>query len=138
MRDLIARVRPFFLYAGLFSLAINLLLLAPPLYMLQVFDRVISSRSEETLIYLSAAVIGALGLMALLDGLRMRLLAAAGVALDRRLGPRVLDGLIANTARLTGPEYVNGLRDVNALRGFFTGHGMLCLFDAPWLPLFLL
>jgi len=138
VRDLVARIRPFFLYAGLFSLAINLLLLAPPLYMLQVFDRVISSRSEETLLYLSAAVVGALGLMALLDGLRARLLAAAGVALDRRLGPRVLGGLIASTARLGGSDYVNGLRDVNSLRGFFTGTGMLCLFDAPWLPLFIL
>jgi ABC-type protease/lipase transport system fused ATPase/permease subunit len=55
MRELSARLRPFFAYAAFFSFAINLLLLAPPLYMLQVFDRVISSRSEETLIALTAA-----------------------------------------------------------------------------------
>jgi ABC-type protease/lipase transport system fused ATPase/permease subunit len=58
MRELSARLRPFFAYAGFFSLAINVLLLAPPLYMLQVFDRVISSRSEETLIALTAATLG--------------------------------------------------------------------------------
>jgi PrtD family type I secretion system ABC transporter len=138
VRDLIARIRPFFLYAGLFSLAINVLLLVPPLYMLQVFDRVISSRSEETLAYLAAAVVGGLALMALLDGLRARLLSLAGLSLDRRLGPRVLEGLLAHTARLSGQDYIHGLRDVNTLRGFFTGPGMLSLFDAPWLPFFLL
>src|SRR5688500_2193549 len=135
MGELTARLRPFFVYAGLFSLAINVLLLAPPLYMLQVFDRVISSRSEETLIALSVATLGAIGLMAFLDVIRGRLLAAAGIALDRRLGPRVLDGLLG---RLSGADFVHGLRDVNTLRGFLTGNGVLALFDAPWLPFFLL
>ena len=118
MRELVAKFRPFFLYAGLFSLAINLLLLVPPLYMLQVFDRVITSRSEETLLALTAAALLALGLMALLDVLRSRLLAAAGIALDRMLGPRVLDGLLS---RLKATGFVHGLRDVNTLRGFLTG-----------------
>ena len=49
MRDLVSRFRPYFVYAGIFSLAINVLLLVPPLYMLQVFDRVLASRSDETL-----------------------------------------------------------------------------------------
>ncbi|HEX6363995.1 MAG TPA: type I secretion system permease/ATPase [Albitalea sp.] len=135
MRELTARLRPFFAYAGLFSLAINLLLLVPPLYMLQVFDRVISSRSEETLMALTLATIAALALMAFLDAVRTRLLAAAGMALDRRLGPRVLDGLLS---RLSGADFVHGLRDVATLRGFLTGNGVLALFDAPWLPFFLL
>ena len=130
-------MRPLLVYAGLFSLAINLLLLAPPLYMLQVFDRVLSSRSGETLLVLSAVTVGALVLMALLDALRSRLLAAAGVALDRRLGPLILDGLVARAARLGGGAYASGLRDVATLRGFFNGAGLLALFDAPWLPLFL-
>jgi PrtD family type I secretion system ABC transporter len=133
-----ARIRPFFLYAGLFSLAINALLLVPPLYMLQVFDRVLASRSGETLAALTLAAGGALVLMAVLDVLRARLLAAAAVALDRRLGPRVIDGLLARTARLSGASHLNGLRDMSALRGFLSGHGLLVLFDAPWLPLFLL
>jgi PrtD family type I secretion system ABC transporter len=135
MRELTARLRPFFAYAALFSLAINFLLLVPPLYMLQVFDRVISSRSEETLIALTAVAVAAIGLMAFLDAIRARLLATAGIALDRRLGPCVLDGLLN---RLSGAEFVNGLRDVNTLRGFLTGNGVLALMDAPWLPFFLL
>jgi PrtD family type I secretion system ABC transporter len=138
VRDLILRFRPFFVYAGLFSLIVNVLLLVPPLYMLQVFDRVITSRSEATLFLLTVAAVGALLIMALLEILRARLLVAAGVALDRKLGPKVLDGLLVHTARLSGAEYLNGLRDVNTLRGFLTGAGIFAVFDAPWLPLFLL
>ncbi len=138
MRDLVFRFRPYFLYAGLFSLAINLLLLVPPLYMLQVFDRVLASRSVETLVVLTVAAIVALLVMAVLDVLRARLLGAAGAALDRGLGPRVLDGLLAQTARLSGGAYLNGLRDVNTLRTFLGGAGLMALFDAPWLPIFLL
>ncbi|HZN86028.1 MAG TPA: type I secretion system permease/ATPase [Burkholderiales bacterium] len=138
MRELFSRFRPFFAYAGLFSLAINVLLLVPPLYMLQVFDRVLASRSGETLAMLTIAAVVALLVMALLDVLRARLLATAGAALDRRLGPRVLDGLLSQTARLTGAGYLNGLRDVNTLRSFLGGAGLITLFDAPWLPFFLL
>jgi PrtD family type I secretion system ABC transporter len=135
MRDLVARFRPYFLYAGLFSLAINVLLLVPPLYMLQVFDRVITSRSEETLIALTAAAVAALATMAFLDVLRARLLAAAGIALDRKLGPRVLEGVLT---RVKATGFTNGLRDVNTLRSFLIGNGVLAIFDAPWLPVFLL
>src|SRR2546430_62030 len=98
--------------------------------MLQVFDRVLASRSEETLLMLTVAVAAALLFMALLDVVRARLLAAAGAALDRKLGPRVIAGLLEQTARLSGANYVNGLRDVNALRGFLGGAGLLALFDA--------
>jgi PrtD family type I secretion system ABC transporter len=135
--ELVSRFRPFFVYAALFSLAINLLLLVPPLYMLQVFDRVIGSRSRETLLLLSLAAVAALGVMAALDVVRARLLAAAGMALDRVLGPRVIDGLLARSSRLAGAEYANGLRDVSTLRGFLVGNGVLAIFDAPWLPVFL-
>jgi PrtD family type I secretion system ABC transporter len=138
MRRIAKRFRPFFVYAGLFSLCMNLLMLAPSLYMLQVFDRVITSRSNETLVMLTLAATGALIVMGLLDLLRARLLAAAGTALDTMLGPRVLDGLLANAAKLGGTEYVHGLRDVSALRSFLTGNGIFALFDAPWLPFYVL
>ena len=137
MRELTARLRSFFVYAGVFSLAINLLLLAPTLYMLQVFDRVLTSRSQETLVVLSVATAVALLGMALLEALRSRLLAAAGAALDRRLGPQVLEGLLAQAARAGGSDYAHGLRDVGTLRGVLTGQGVLALYDVPWLPLFL-
>ncbi len=138
MRDLVGGIRRYFIYAGLFSLAINALLLVPAIYMLQVFDRVLSSRSEETLVMLSVGALIALALMAALDVLRAKLLAACGVVLDRELGPQVLERVLAQTSRLSGAEYLNGLRDVAALRNFLVGAGVIALFDAPWLPLFLI
>ncbi len=138
MRELLSRFRSFFVYAGVFSFFINLLLLVPTLYMLQVFDRVLTSRSNETLVMLTIASAVALIVMALLDQLRARLLAAAGIALDSLLGPRVLGGLLANAAQLGGTEYVHGLRDVASLRAFLTGNGIFALFDAPWLPFYLI
>ena len=138
MQKVLAGLRPYLVFAGLFSLAMNLLLLAPPLYMLQVFDRVLTSRSDETLLVLSVAVAMALVSMAALDIVRAYLLAALGTALDRRLGPKVLDGLLGEAARLGSREHASALRDVHCLRSFFSGSGILALFDAPWLPVFLL
>jgi PrtD family type I secretion system ABC transporter len=138
VHDLVARLRPYFVYAALFSLAINVLLLAPPLYMLQVFDRVLTSRSPETLLLLSVAAVVALVLMAALDAVRARLLSAAGVALDRRLGPHVIEGLLAKREGLGAADYRASLRDVSTLRAFLVGNGVLAIFDAPWLPIFLL
>ena len=126
-------MRPFFVYAGLFSLVINLLLLAAPLYMLQVFDRVLASRSHETLLLLTIAAVVALLVMAALDAIRAALLVTAGTTLDRRLGPRVLEKVLAKA----GADPL-ALRDVNTLRSFLSGPGVIALFDAPWLPLFLL
>jgi len=137
VQRVLAGLRPYLLFAGFFSLAMNLLLLAPPLYMLQVFDRVLTSRSGETLLVLTVAVALALVTMAALDVVRAYLLGALGAALDRRLGPEVLDGLLTESGRLGGREHANALRDVHCLRSFFSGSGILALFDAPWLPIFL-
>ena len=137
MRSFLSRFWPYFLYAGLFSLVINLLLLVPALYMLQVYDRVLTSRSDETLVVLTAGAVVALGVMMLMEILRARLLASVGLALDRLLGPKVLSGLLAAARAPGASEYVHGLRDVAALRGFLTGTGIFALFDAPWLPVFL-
>jgi len=128
-------VKPYFIWAGVFSLAINVLLLAAPLYMLQVFDRVVTSRSHETLLMLTVAALAALAAMAALDAVRGRLLAAAGLALDRRVGPRVLHGILeASRTPNSAPRAGHGtpsLRDVATLRAFLVGPGVIALFDAP-------
>jgi PrtD family type I secretion system ABC transporter len=80
----------------------------------------------------------ALVAMAALDVVRAYLLGALGAALDRRLGPTVIDGLLGDAARLGSREHANALRDVHCLRSFFSGSGILALFDAPWLPVFLI
>jgi PrtD family type I secretion system ABC transporter len=124
--------RTHFIYAGLFSFFINIALLVPPLYMIQVFDRVLVSRSPETLAMLTLAAAGFLVLMLFLDYLRGQLLQGAGGLMDRLLGDRVIGALIENASRVNRAEYVHGLRDVAVLRNFLAGNSIIALFDAPW------
>ena len=133
-----SRFRPHFVAAAGFSLVINLLMLVPALFMLQVFDRVLTSRSAETLIMLSLLAVGALVIMAYLDVIRARLLTASAVYLEKLLGPRLLADMIRRSADPSRREALPGLRDVGALRAFLTGPGVLALFDAPWAPLYVL
>lgn len=138
LRAFAARFRPYFMSAAAFSFVLNLLLLVPALFMLQVFDRVLTSRSIETLVMLLVLAVGALLVMAYLDVIRSRLLTAAGVALEKLLGPRVLSEMIRRSATPGSGEALHGLRDVNALRVFLTGAGILALFDSPWVPIYVL
>jgi PrtD family type I secretion system ABC transporter len=137
MREFLAQFRDHFLSAAVFSLVINLLMLAPALFMLQVFDRVVSSRSVETLVMLFLLTLMALLVMAYLDAIRTRLLARAAMKLERLLGPRILTSMLRQSARSNRAQSLHGLRDINALRGFLTGPGVVAIFDAPWVPLFI-
>ena len=121
----------------LFSLFLNLLVLTSPLYMLQMFDRVLSSGRVETLFYLTVIAGIAIAVMGILDAVRSRLLARTGQWLERRLGPDVISVSIGQTLR--GQALGNQpLRDVAAISGFITGQGLKVMLDAPWVPLFLL
>ena len=132
------QLRPFVLLAGAASLVLNLMLLMPALYMVQVFDRVFASRSVETLAMLTAITAGALALAYCMDTVRARTLAWAGAALDRRLSPLALASVLHQAAGAAGRADTDALRDIAKLRGFLGGTGIQALFDAPWLPVFLL
>jgi PrtD family type I secretion system ABC transporter len=138
MQEFVSRFRPFFVYAAGFSLVINLLLLMPALFMLQVYDRVIASHSRETLVMLFVLVTAALLFMAYLDVIRSRLLTGSAVALEKLLGPRVLGSMLRRATNPGSNESVHGLRDVAAMRAFLTGPGIVALFDAPWMPIYVL
>lgn len=138
MREFFIRFRPVLVTAGVFSLCMNLLLLVPSLYMLQVFDRALSSRNEPTLVMLTVIAIVALLTLAVLDYLRGRLLSLSGALLDQHIGPRVLSGLLDDAARLRGDDHAQSLRDLAGLRATLSGPGIVAAFDAPWLPLYLL
>lgn len=131
-------LRPLTLLAGLASLVLNLAMLVPALYMLQVYDRVFSSRSLETLVMLTLLATLSLVLMYFMDSTRAAALAAAGKVLDRRLGARTIDLLIQDASRFGGPRHVNIARDAGLLRTFLTGNGIFALFDAPWVPIYLI
>lgn len=133
-----AQHRRIFVLAGLFSLFINLALLAPALYMLQVFDRVLTSRSVETLVMLSIITIGALLLMLLLEYLRGRLLSVAGVILERSLGAPLLSQVLRDVSRFGQTAYAYALRDLGLIRAFLTGTGVVAIFDFPWMLIYIL
>ena len=127
--------RPLLHVAGL-SFFVNLLLLAPALFMMQVFDRVLASQSGETLLVLLIGVGVALGLLLLLDYLRSRLQGVAGNIVAESLSPVVTKLVIAQGARRSGRGTSEGLRDVGSLRALFSAQGLLALFDAPWVFLY--
>jgi PrtD family type I secretion system ABC transporter len=120
------------LFVAAFSFFVNLLLLAPALFMLQVFDRVLSSRSHETLLVLLLGMGVALGLMLLLDYLRSRLQGVAGSLIAEQLSPVVAKVMLARSARRADRIPSEGLRDVGALRNLFSAQGLLAVFDTPW------
>ena len=108
----------------IFSMCLNLLLLTSPIYMMQVFDRVITSGHTETLIFLTLIAGIATLVLGGLETARMRLLTRAGLWLERRLAPELIAASMR--ARLVGePVTAQTLRDLDSLRGFSTGNGIL-------------
>ena len=138
LEDVTAQVRRAFLGLGVFGFGINLLILATPLYTLQIFERVLTSRNVDTLVMLS--LLAAIGLMtmALLEAVRGLILNRVGAWIDRQVAPDTLVAGMADTPRNGGVSGVQGLRDIATVRGFLTGPGIVPLMDAPWAPLFLL
>ena len=131
-------LRPLVLLAGAVSLVLNLALLAPAVYMLQVFDRVFSSRSMETLGMLSLLAALALALAYFMDAVRAGALAWAARALDQRLSPAALASVLHDAAAPGARPDNDLLRDIGQLRSFLGGNGVHALFDAPWIPLYIL
>lgn len=120
-----------------FSMAINLLMLAPTLYMMQVSDRVVTSRNMMTLVVLTVIAIGAMVIMGALEWTRSRIMVRIGVRLDRELAPR----LVTLSHRYSIEAATEGNRlmsDLSLLRNFITGYGMLAALDAPWVPIYFL
>src|SRR5688572_12592463 len=126
--------RPLLHVAGL-SFFVNLLLLIPAIFMLQVFDRVLASGSGDTLLMLLLGVGLALLLLLALDHLRARLQGVAGNLVAESLSPVVARLAVAEGARRSGIRS-DGLRDVGTLRALFSSQGLLALFDAPWIVVY--
>lgn len=136
VRQALGASRRAFLVAGLFGAAINLLFLTIPLYMMQVFDRVLASRSFDTLVFLTLMALAGISLLAFLDYQRARILARIVAFLDIALAPAAFDRAIGGALR--GRSHAaEGLRDLATLRGFLGSVGVHALFDAPWTPIYL-
>lgn len=122
---------------ALFSLIINLLMLAPTLYMLQIYDRVLASRNTTTLLMLTLILVGVYVLDAALEWTRGRALVRGSAMLDLQLGSRVLEASFRRTWRGSTAVTARALSDLAALRQFLTGKGLFAFLDAPWTPIYI-
>lgn len=131
------RCRGAVISAGAFSMFINLLMLTGPLFMMQVYDRVLASRSVPTLGALLILVAGLYAFQAILELVRSRILVRVGRRLDENLKDRVFDAIVEQGLKRTRSLGSQPVRDLEALRQFIGGQGLFALFDAPWSPLYL-
>lgn len=127
---------PFYVVGG-FSFVINLLMLLPSLYMLQVYDRVLTSRSEMTLLVLTVITLGLYGVLVGLEWVRSRALVRVGARFDAALNNRVFTAAFETNLRSPGSNAGQALSDLTNVRQFITGNGLFAFFDAPWFPIYL-
>ena len=130
-------VKSYFIYAGLFSAAVNFLMLVPVIYMLQVYDRVVSSGSYSTLAMLTLLMVALTAALGGFEWVRSMILIAASNRIEKNLRRRVSDATFKR-ALLTGGAVSNSqpLSDLSSLRQFLTGNGLFAFFDAPWFPIY--
>ena len=137
LRQALDGCRYSFLAVGFFSLFINLLLLVPPLYMLQVYDRVIPTRSEATLLMLTLVTVFFFLVMGGLELVRSRILVRVGNRLDKRIHMRLFSAMFRRSVLSRSQQTAQPINDLTNLRQFVTGNGLFAFFDAPWAPIYL-
>ena len=134
LADALHQCRRHFVFAAVFSLLINILYLAPTLYMLQVYDRVVPTAGKTTLLFVTLALALALVSLSGLDMVRNRLLIRASERVDALLAPKILEQMMAGET----PGTSQAMRDFDAIRTTIGTPIAAAMFDAPWTPVFLL
>lgn len=129
--------RSAFIGIGLFSALINILALTSALFMLEVYDRVLPSRSVPTLVGLAILAAMLLGIMGILDLIRGRVLLRIGASLDKSLSRRIYTSMVLLPLKTANRSGLDPLRDLDAVRSFLSGMGPTALFDMPWMPIYL-
>ncbi|QKJ88774.1 type I secretion system permease/ATPase [Paramixta manurensis] len=137
--DILRTKKSLFRAVGIFTALINMLMLAPSIYMLQVYDRVLPSANSMTLLMLTLMVLGMYAIMGLLEYIRSMVVICISNDIDRQLNTRVYTAAFRAGLK-EGPTDKAGqaLGDLTTLRQFITGNGLFTLFDAPWFPIYLL
>jgi ATP-binding cassette subfamily C protein len=136
--DALGASRRAFYAVALFSGMSNILMLSGALFMLEIYDRVLPSRSVPTLVALLILVAGLYGAQALIDAIRSRILVRVGNNLDEALSPRIYDALVGLPLKLgSRSDGAQPVRDLDTVRGFLSGVGPVALFDLPWMPIYL-
>lgn len=127
-----------FVTVGAFSAISNLLMLVPSLYMLQVYDRVLGSRNELTLLMLTVLMLGAYLFMSLLELVRSFVLVRVGARFDLQMNKRVYTAAFEQNLKKSGGNAGQALLDLTTVRQFLTGNALFAFFDAPWFPVYLI
>ncbi len=136
MKKLLDELRPRLIAIAAFSFFMNMLLIVPAVFTLQVFDRVLPSNSMETLIVLIGGTLIALLILWGLDYVRTRMQNVMGGLIDDLLSPHVVNTVVTRTARARIAASAEGVRDVASLRQVFSANALLALFDAPWVIIY--
>lgn len=136
--DVIRTRTKVFWTVGIFTAFINLLMLVPSVYMLQVYDRVLPSRNEITLLMLTLIMLGLFGMMALLEYVRSMVVIRIGSQLDMRLNNRIYTAAYESNLKNGSSDAGQMLGDLTMVRQFLTGSALFAFFDAPWFPIYLL
>lgn len=137
MNRLLQAVRQHLLWVALFSALANLLFLAPTIYMLQIYDRVVPTRGNLTLLFLTAVLLFALATLSGLDFIRSRLLVRAGIRLDRQMAARLIEATLAPSDGRAQRLSRQPIRECDMLRQALTGPAIFAIFDAPWSPIYI-
>ena len=134
LSDALADCRQHFIAAAVFSFLINILYLAPTLYMLQVYDRVVPTAGKTTLLFVTFALALALMTLSALDMVRNRLLVRASQRVDALIAPRILKQMMATDSGAAG----QAMRDFDSVRTAMSSPAIASIFDLPWTPVYLL
>lgn len=134
MNKILARFKRYIVYLGCISFLLDILMLTPTLFMINVFDKVLSSRSNVTLLVLGGLALYALLVQGVLDALRSRLFMRFGVTLQKMLAPPILETSLQGLKQSELTQH--GLDDVNEIKSFLTGSGIKAFFEVPWIPVF--
>lgn len=138
LAEILTSFKRAFRTVGVFSAVINLLMLMPALYMLQLYDSVLTSRNEMTLLMLTLIMLGAYIFMGALEYVRSFVLIRVGAQFDLKLNKRVYTAAFEQSLRLRDSNAGQALQDLTNLRQFLTGNALFAFFDAPWFPIYLL
>jgi len=136
--EALVKFKKVFYTIAIFTACVNILMLVPSIYMLEVYDRVLVSRNETTLYMLSMMVLGLFALISVLEYLRSMVVIRIGAKMDSFLNNRVYTAAFEQNLSRTGVNAGQALNDLTTIRQFVTGNGMFAFFDAPWFPIYLL
>lgn len=137
LKKTILKAKKSFIFVGVFSFFINLLQLTSPMYMLQLYDRVMASRSESTLWFLTLIVIVLYATSAMLEMVRSRVLVRVGNKIDNLLSERIFESVFKLANQAPGKASSMPLNDLTQVRQFMTGNGLFAFFDTPWMPIYI-